>query len=73
MKWSYKVCRLFGIDVYLRVTFLAVLAFVGWFHWALDGTFASAALNYLQLAPEVNPDERGRLFATLTQLAPVAE
>lgn len=32
-----------------------------------------AALNYLQLAPDVKPEERMQLFAALTQPLPVAE
>lgn len=36
-------------------------------------TDRQAALNYLQLAPEVNPEERGKLFVALTQPMPPAE
>lgn len=29
MKWSFKIARLWGIDVYLHVTFLLFLALMG--------------------------------------------
>jgi Zn-dependent protease len=33
MKWSLKLGKLFGIDVYLHFTFLLLLAFLGFFYW----------------------------------------
>jgi hypothetical protein len=33
MKWSLKLGKLFGIDVYLRFTFLLLLAFLGLDDW----------------------------------------
>lgn len=33
MKWSFKIGKLFGIDVYLHFTFLLLLALVGFYYW----------------------------------------
>lgn len=33
MKWSIKIGRLLGIDVYLHFTFLLLLAFLGFLYW----------------------------------------
>jgi len=33
MKWSFRLGRLLGIDVFIHYTFLLLLAFVGWAHW----------------------------------------
>lgn len=33
MKWSLKLGRLFGIDVYLHFTFLLLLTFLGFYFW----------------------------------------
>jgi Zn-dependent protease/predicted transcriptional regulator len=42
MKWSLKIGRFAGIDVYLHVTFLIVVGIVGLDHWFTKGTFAAA-------------------------------
>jgi Zn-dependent protease/predicted transcriptional regulator len=44
MKWSLRIGRIMGIDVYIHVTFLLLLGFVGVVHW-LDGRTAGAALT----------------------------
>jgi len=36
MKWSFKIGRYFGIDVYLHFTFLLLLAFIGFSIWAQE-------------------------------------
>jgi len=33
MKWSWKIARLWGIDVYIHATFLLILAFVAYSYW----------------------------------------
>jgi Zn-dependent protease len=33
MKWSLKLGKLLGIDVYLHFTFLLLLAFLGFYYW----------------------------------------
>lgn len=33
MKWSLKLGKLFGIDVYLHFTFLLLLVFMGYIYW----------------------------------------
>ena len=35
MKWQWKLGRFAGIDVYIHATFLLIIAFVAWSHWAL--------------------------------------
>jgi Zn-dependent protease/CBS domain-containing protein len=44
MKWSFKLGRILGIDVYLHLTFLLLLAFVGLTHW-LPGRSLEAAIT----------------------------
>jgi Zn-dependent protease len=44
MKWSIKLGRYLGIDVYLHFTFLLLLGFIGLSHW-LTGRSAGAALD----------------------------
>ena len=33
MKWSLRIGRIMGIDLYIHVTFLLLLGFVGVAHW----------------------------------------
>lgn len=33
MKWSLKLGKLLGMDVYLHFTFLLLLAFLGFYYW----------------------------------------
>ena len=40
MKWSARLGRFAGIDVYVHVTFLLLLAWVAWSYWAATGTLA---------------------------------
>mgnify|MGYP000145869235 CR=1 FL=1 len=42
MKWSLKLGRILGIDVYIHVTFLLLLGFVGLAHWLPDRSLPSA-------------------------------
>jgi Zn-dependent protease len=44
MKWSLKLGRILGIDVYIHFTFLLLLGFVGLTHW-LAGRSLEAALS----------------------------
>lgn len=43
MKWSVKLGRLLGIDVYLHLTFLLLLGFIGLSHWIAERSLAAAA------------------------------
>jgi Zn-dependent protease/predicted transcriptional regulator len=43
MKWSFKLGRLLGIDVYIHFTFLLLLGFIGLSHWMADRNLAAAA------------------------------
>ncbi len=44
MKWSFRIGRILGIDVYLHTTFLLLLGFVGVANW-LAGRSLEAALS----------------------------
>jgi hypothetical protein len=37
MKWSWKLTRLAGIDVYAHATFLILIAWIGLSHWLVGG------------------------------------
>ena len=41
MKWSFKIGRILGIDVFLHATFLLILAFIGVAHWTAHGSLAA--------------------------------
>jgi Zn-dependent protease/CBS domain-containing protein len=43
MKWSWKIARVGGIDVYLHFTFLIVVAWIGLAYWQLEGTLTAVA------------------------------
>ena len=38
MKWSWKLVRLAGIDVYVHATFLLLIVWIGLGYWQLEGT-----------------------------------
>ncbi|MBL9143638.1 MAG: site-2 protease family protein [Verrucomicrobiaceae bacterium] len=42
MKWSFKLGRFLGIDVYIHLTFLVLLAFIGASHWMAGQNLADA-------------------------------
>jgi Zn-dependent protease len=42
MKWSFKLGRFLGIDVFVHFTFLIVLAIVGPAHWLPQGSLMQA-------------------------------
>ncbi|MBI5686645.1 MAG: site-2 protease family protein [Verrucomicrobia bacterium] len=42
MKWSFKLGRILGIDVYIHFTFLLVLGFLGLAHWMVGRSIESA-------------------------------
>jgi Zn-dependent protease len=44
MKWSFKLGRLLGVDVYVHFTFLLLLGFVGLAHW-MTGRSLEAAVT----------------------------
>lgn len=45
MKWSTKVGRLFGIDVYVHFTFLLLLVFLGFVYWRSTQNVYSALIG----------------------------
>jgi Zn-dependent protease/CBS domain-containing protein len=38
MKWSWKIARLAGIDIYIHATFLILVAWIGFGYWELEGS-----------------------------------
>lgn len=42
MKWSIKIGRFAGIDVYMHVTFLLLVSWVAWLHWRQGQSIAAA-------------------------------
>src|SRR5215208_2690815 len=49
MRWSFKVARLVGIDVYIHVTFLLLLGYLAYHFYALGQSLgeASAGLVFI--------------------------
>ena len=45
MKWSIKLGRFLGIDVYLHVTFFLLLAVLGVVHWLAQGSIAAVLIG----------------------------
>ncbi len=41
MKWSWKITRLAGIDVYIHATFFILIAWIALMYWQMDGTLAA--------------------------------
>ena len=50
MKWSWKIGRLAGIDVYIHATFLILLAWVAIIHYQAGRTVAAAVAGVLSIA-----------------------
>lgn len=49
MKWSWKIGRFAGIDVYMHVTFLLLVAFFAWSAYARSGTAVGALEGVLYI------------------------
>ena len=47
MKWSWRIGRIFGIDLKIHLTFFFLLAYVGFIAFSNGGTAASAAMDIL--------------------------
>ncbi len=41
MKWSWKITRLAGIDVYVHATFFILIAWIALSYWRVEGTLAA--------------------------------
>lgn len=41
MKWSWKLTRIAGIDVYVHATFFILIAWIGLSYWQVEGTLAA--------------------------------
>jgi Zn-dependent protease/CBS domain-containing protein len=42
MKWSWRIARIGGVDIYVHATFLLLLAWVGFSHWSERRSIAAA-------------------------------
>jgi Zn-dependent protease/CBS domain-containing protein len=47
MKWSVRIGKAFGIPVYMHLTFLLLLAWVGWSQWAQSKSIDAALMGIL--------------------------
>ncbi len=47
MKWSWRIGRVFGIDVFIHATFLILLAWVGISHYTREGSARGAAAGVI--------------------------
>lgn len=45
MRWSWKLARVAGIDVYMHATFLILIAWVGVSHWVAERTAAAVLVG----------------------------
>lgn len=43
MKWSWKIARIAGIDVFVHATFFILIAWIGLRYWQLDGNLLAVA------------------------------
>ncbi len=41
MKWSWKLVRFAGIDVFVHATFFILIAWIGLSYWLVEGTLAA--------------------------------
>ena len=48
MKWSWKIARIAGIDVYLHFTFLLLIVWIGLGYWQLEGTPEAVVSGIIQ-------------------------
>jgi Zn-dependent protease/CBS domain-containing protein len=73
MKWQWKLGRFFGIDVYVHATFLLIIAFVAWSHWAqgaarvVDGILFVLAIFACVVAHEYGHALTARRFGIKTR------
>jgi Zn-dependent protease len=73
MKWQWKLGRFAGIDVYIHATFLLIIAFVAWQHWALgparvvDGILFVLAIFACVVAHEYGHALTARKFGVQTR------
>ncbi len=47
MKWSWRIGRIFGVDLYMHATFLLLLAWVAYVHYRANGSVAEAVQGLL--------------------------
>jgi hypothetical protein len=57
MKWTWRIARLAGIDIYIHATFLLLIYIVGISYWNQHGTLVAAGVygcrEYFAIAPEI--------------------
>ncbi|MDO8835709.1 MAG: hypothetical protein Q7V01_08930 [Vicinamibacterales bacterium] len=63
MRWSFKIGKLFGIDVFVHFTFLLLLGFIGLSHWLKTRELADAMAGVVAGGVGSN-NETGRLGMT---------
>ena len=51
MKWSIKIGRFAGIDVYMHVTFLLLISWVALLHWQKGQSIAAAVAGVILYLP----------------------
>ena len=49
MKWSWKIARIAGIDIYMHATFLLLVMWFGFYYWKTFGTVAAAVNGMLYI------------------------
>ena len=57
MKWSFRIGRILGIDVYIHATFLLLLAFVGVAHWLAGRSLGTVLTGVLFFGSSRNSGE----------------
>jgi len=73
MTWQWKLGRFAGIDVYIHATFLLIIAFVAWSHWAqgaarvVDGILFVLAIFACVVAHEYGHALTARKFGIKTR------
>ena len=45
MKWSWKITRIAGIDVYVHATFFILILWIGLSYWAVDGSLGAVIIG----------------------------
>jgi Zn-dependent protease/predicted transcriptional regulator len=73
MKWHWRLGRFFGIEVHVHATFLLIIAFVAWSHWAqgparvVDGILFVLAIFACVVAHEYGHALTARRFGIRTR------
>lgn len=41
MKWSWKLARIAGVDIYVHATFFILIAWIGWNYWQMEASLTA--------------------------------